>query len=210
MVTVPSSIWLWQQNPRYKNPHHGQGHGAHEKNESDVEAPREDFEGDNDATPAEADGSEGEGDQISPDSDKNEPNEENEPPEKGQGGSASEKQQQSSEDQRPIGERVRNEPPNEIGGNENKSDSNDEGLKQGPDDELHKTSQQMKAADPDVDEDSSQEPRGNFDKGQEGEQRGTRISEGDKERKVGVTMEIFSCYFRGEIQSAVDEKPLHS
>ena len=42
----------------------------------------------------------------------------------------------------------------------------------------------MKSVDPDADEGKKPGPDENTDKGHEGEEKGTRISEGDKKRKV--------------------------
>jgi hypothetical protein len=103
----------------------------------------------------------------------------------------SDEEEADKEDKRPIGETTRNEPPNEISSSENKWTSGDEGLKEGGDDDAHKKSQQRKAVDPDADEGKKDMPSDQVDKGHDGEQKGTRITEGDKERKVGCDFFLY-------------------
>ena len=178
MVTVPAATWLWQQGPKKSShgDHHGHvEHGENEEQEASAgedgkEEPQEDSEG-----VAPSDNEQAKGDSG------------NEGSEDG-GEEGSDQNAEKEEDKRPLGERVRNEPPNEITSTENKFTSGDEGLKEGSDDTLHKKSQQMKSIDPDADEGNEDGPRDDVDKGHEGEQKGTRVTGQDQKRKVSDTL----------------------
>ena len=174
-MTVPSAAWLWQQGPK-KSEH---SHGKHEeKEEHDVDAgdegqeevEEEDRKEEDDETPGEAQ------EQISKNTE--EPGQQSN--EEGDNDEAAKDKQ----DERPIGETIRNEPPNEITSSENKWTSEDEGLKEGDNDTVNKKSQQVKSIDADADEGKEDGPSDKVDKGHEGEQRGSRVTEQDRERKV--------------------------
>jgi hypothetical protein len=176
-ITVPSATWLWQQGPKKSDHSDHHGHGDHEDNEEQKES---EGESENQEGLEESEGKplkngqpqKESGDESSEESD--------------EGGD--DKKAEKEEDKRPIGESVRNEPPNEITSAENKSTSGDEGLKEGSDDALHKKSQQVKSIDLDADEGKKDGPSDDFDKGHEGEEKGTRVTDQDEKRKVGDFM----------------------
>ena len=188
VVTVPSATWLWQQGPKKSN--HGTHHG-HESHDEQKEDGAEEQEGqeENNENSGETD------DGQAPDTeDSRQANGEeggDDVKEKRDDG-GEEKEAKGEEDKRPIGETIRNEPPNEISPSENKWSSGDEGLKEGDNDAVQKKSQQVKSVDADADEGKKDEPSANVDKGHEGEQRGTRVTEGDKKRKVSYAMSAVS------------------
>jgi hypothetical protein len=158
---------LWQQGPK-KSDHHGDhGHSEHEDHAGEEGEEKQDG-GDEQEQHDEVEG-------------KGEPGEKSDEESGKEGG---DEEAADKKDKEPLGEATRNEPPNEISSSENKWTSGDEGLKEGDDDSAHKKSQQRKTIDPDADEGKKDMPSDKIDKGQEGEQKGTRITEGDKERKV--------------------------
>ncbi len=189
-ITVPSATWLWQQGPK-KSDHKGHhGHESHDEQKDDAEGEKRDGE----EGKEEQEGQE-ESNEKSEETDDEKPQDtedarqgnkeegDNDVKEKSDGG-GEEKEAKGEEDKRPIGETIRNEPPNEISPRENKWSSGDEGLKEGDDDVVLKKSQQVKSVDADADEGKKDGPSTDIDKGHEGEQKGTRITEGDKQRKV--------------------------
>lgn len=175
MITVPSATWLWQQGPKKSDHHDDHGHGSHEDNNEKEGGAEGEGEGDNEAK--------------AEDAEKDKPRDAEESGEKSDDDGGSGEDATSKEDPRPTGEKVRNEPPNEITATENKFTSGDEGLKEGPNDGVHQKSQQMKSIDPDADEGKRDGPSDNVDKGHEGEEKGTRVTEEDKKRKVSNVCE---------------------
>jgi hypothetical protein len=185
VVTVPSAAWLWQQGPKKSGHHDEHGHEEHEENkEEEEDGGKEDDEENSGDTEEKSGNTEDTGDQKPEDQEEAKGDSE-----KDEGGADGDEEggkdaKAEDADKRPIGEKVRNEPPNEITATENKSTSGDEGLKEGPNDTLHKKSQITKSVDPDADEGKKSGPGDNVDKGHEGEEKGTRVTEQDKKRKV--------------------------
>jgi hypothetical protein len=173
VITVPSATWLWNQGPT-KTADHGHGHSGeeheeHEDKPDEQEEKSDDSEGDSNDEGGRSAGFDDSSDDSKDDDDQHEGEEagiQGGKPEKG-----------------PIGEDERNEPPNAIKGEDNKFTSGDEGLKQGPREE-DKTSQEIKSVDPEADEGKKTGPSPDRDQGHEGEEKGTRVTEADKKRKV--------------------------
>lgn len=94
-------------------------------------------------------------------------------------------------------------------------DGGDEVSKQGLDDSRHETSQQIKTVDPDADEGKKDGPDEDTDKGHEGEQKGTRVTEGDEKRKVsesssGMGAYVSDFYLLFSYQLVALLKPIHT
>lgn len=187
-VTVPSATWLWQQGPKKskRDAHHG--HASHDEQKEDGGEEQEGQEKNN-SNPEETND---EKPQDTEDSRQANGVEEGDDTKDKRDDGGEEKEAKGEEDKRPIGETIRNEPPNEISPSENKWSSGDEGLKEGDNDAVQKKSQQIKSVDADADEGKKDGPSANIDKGHEGEEKGTRVTEGDKKRKVSYAMSAVS------------------
>lgn len=187
MVTVPSATWLWQQGPKKSDHHdeHGhEGHEEHEEHEEEVDEGGKENDGEKSGdTEENSSTTEDTEDQQSDESE--EETEGKEETGKDNGGEDRDNDEKAEDtDKRRVGERIRNEPPNEVTATENKWTSGDGGLRDGPDDSLHKKSQVTKTVDPDADENPESGPSDTVDKGHEGEEKGTRVTDQDKKRKV--------------------------
>lgn len=183
-ITVPSATWLWQQGPKKSKHDAHHGHASHDEQKEDGGEEQEGQE--ENKNPEETD------DEKSQDTEDSRQANGEEEGDDAKGKRDDGGEEKGEEDKRPIGESVRNEPPNEISPSENKWSSGDEGLKEGDDDAVQKKSQQIKSVDADADEGKKDGPSANVDKGHEGEERGTRVTEGDKKRKVSCAMSAVS------------------
>lgn len=192
-VTVPSATWLWQQGPKKSEHSGGHGHGEHEDHEDQADQEQDEGNEGNEGGESsveregqreyEKNGGQEDNDEKPEDAGEETPRDPEAPLPRG----GEKDEQAEGEDTRPLGETLRNEPPNEISPKENKRTSGDEGLKEGPNESLQTKSQVTKSIDPDADEGKKDTPSDDIDKNHEGEQRGTRISKGDRERKVSVS-----------------------